>query len=93
MPIQQSDGHAIGKTVIGGFPRLGMPLLRISPDNLDRHIIAANFDLDDLLEGLRSLGFQQFLPDDERGFNRCLGMVFHGVLLDIRIKDLEGDRC
>ena len=41
--LQQSDGHAIGKTVIGGLSGPRTPLFRITSNDLDRNIIAADF--------------------------------------------------
>ena len=92
LPVQQGDGHAVGKAVIGGLPRVRMPLFRIASDDFNGHIIAADFNVCDAWKCIDSFYFKQLLSDRQSSFHCRLRVILHRVLFDIGIQDLERDR-
>ena len=88
-PVQQGDGDAIREAVVGGLPRPWTPLRLIPSDNLDRHAIAADLHLGHSCERPGSFRIQHLLPDEERRLDRGLRMVFHRVVFNVCLEDLE----
>ena len=53
LAVDQCDGGAIGKAVIGGLARFGPPLLGVFADNLDGGAESGNFDFADPRDAVR----------------------------------------
>ena len=75
--------------MVRGFSRLRTPFFRVAPDDLNRHIIAADLHLGDAGEALKSLRLHQLIPDDKRRFHRRLGVILHWVMFDVGVQDHE----
>lgn len=90
--VTERHGHAVGKTVVGGFSRRGPPLFLVSADDFDRDVVTADLNVLQLRDRLLPLGGKQGLPQGQRGFDGGLCVVLDRKMFDVGVEDLERRR-
>ena len=101
--LTRSPAHRISRTGIAYVPAerhlfsamtvlLSLGAREPRSDDLDRDVIAADFDLSDRRKRLFPFCLKHLFTHDEGSFNRRLRVILDRIMLDVGVQDLERRR-